>query len=152
VLVDGGSLLTYAGHYAVGDIIANMAPNLRYWWLCGVKHSGPSARLPGKWVFVEWKPILWFVKGGRRDNEFVSDMVTSQEVPTKDEHEWQQGTAEATYYIERLTAPGELVVDPFLGSGTTAIAAALSGRRAWGCELDEARADVARGRIVEALR
>lgn len=151
VLVDGGSLLCYVGHYAVGDVIDAVSEHLRFWWTCGVKHEGPSARLPGKWVFVEWKPILWFVKNGRRDTEYVADMVTSQQVPSKDEHEWQQGLGEATYYIERLTQPGELVVDPFLGSGTTLIAAAQASRKGWGCELDAQRADVARGRIAEAL-
>jgi len=33
------------------------------------------------------------------------------------------------YFIERLTEPGDLVYDPFSGRGTTAIEAALSGRR-----------------------
>lgn len=151
VLVDGGSMLCYVGHYAVGDVINAVSAHLRFWWTCGVKHEGPSARLPGKWVFVEWKPILWFVKNGRRDTEYVADMVTSTDVPSKAEHEWQQGIAEASYYIERLTQPGELVVDPFLGSGTTLIAAAKASRVGWGCELDQQRADVARGRIAEAF-
>lgn len=33
-------------------------------------------------------------------------------------------------HIEALTVPGELVLDPFAGSGSTALAAVLSGRRA----------------------
>lgn len=151
VLVDGGSLMCYAGHYAIGDIIAGMSRHLRFWWTCGVKHTGQSARLQGKCVFVEWKPILWFVKRCRRDGEYVADMVTSTDVPSKEEHEWQQGLHEAMYYIERLTSPGELVVDPFLGSGTTLVAAAKSGRRGWGCEVDASRYEVARGRLIEEL-
>ena len=39
--------------------------------------------------------------------------------------------------IELHTHPGELVVDPFLGSGTTAIAAYHAGRRCIGFERDE---------------
>jgi len=38
--------------------------------------------------------------------------------------------------IELLTAPGELVVDPYCGSGTTVLEAALSGRRAVGFDLN----------------
>jgi len=34
------------------------------------------------------------------------------------------------FFIERLTAPGDLVYDPFSGRGTTALEAALMGRRA----------------------
>lgn len=33
------------------------------------------------------------------------------------------------YFIERLTGPGDLVYDPFSGRGTTAVEAALAGRR-----------------------
>ncbi|HWI12792.1 MAG TPA: DNA methyltransferase, partial [Burkholderiales bacterium] len=33
------------------------------------------------------------------------------------------------YFIERLTAAGDLVYDPFSGRGTTAVEAALTGRR-----------------------
>lgn len=36
------------------------------------------------------------------------------------------------FFIERLSAPGEVVFDPFMGRGTTAIEAALAGRIPWG--------------------
>jgi DNA modification methylase len=39
--------------------------------------------------------------------------------------------------IEAVSGPGQLVLDPFLGSGTTAEAALLTGRRAVGCEVNE---------------
>lgn len=36
------------------------------------------------------------------------------------------------FFIERLTAPGDIVYDPFMGRGTTAIEAALRGRIPYG--------------------
>ncbi len=36
------------------------------------------------------------------------------------------------FFIERLTNPGDVVYDPFLGRGTTPLEAALLGRVAWG--------------------
>jgi DNA modification methylase len=41
-----------------------------------------------------------------------------------------------------VTAAGDIVLDPFLGSGTTLIAAEKSGRSGYGIELDPAYADV----------
>lgn len=41
-----------------------------------------------------------------------------------------------------VTSPGELVLDPFMGSGTTLLAAEKSGRIAAGIELDPAYVDV----------
>lgn len=40
------------------------------------------------------------------------------------------------FFIERLTAPGELVYDPFMGRGTTPLEAALLGRRAAGNDIN----------------
>lgn len=40
------------------------------------------------------------------------------------------------FFIERLTAPGDLVYDPFMGRGTTVIEAALLGRRPAGCDIN----------------
>jgi hypothetical protein len=40
------------------------------------------------------------------------------------------------FFIERLTQPGELVYDPFMGRGTTLLEAVLLGRRAAGCDIN----------------
>jgi hypothetical protein len=40
------------------------------------------------------------------------------------------------FFIERLTRPGDLVLDPFMGRGTTLIEAALLGRRAAGADIN----------------
>lgn len=41
-----------------------------------------------------------------------------------------------TTFITNSSQPGDLVMDPFLGSGTTAAACVVAGRRFWGCEVD----------------
>lgn len=51
----------------------------------------------------------------------------------------------------RVVAPGGLVLDPFAGSASTALAALRSGRRFLGFELDAAIADNARRRIAGPL-
>ena len=40
------------------------------------------------------------------------------------------------FFIERLTAPGEVVYDPFAGRGTTLLEAALMGRIPMGCDIN----------------
>jgi 16S rRNA G966 N2-methylase RsmD len=51
-------------------------------------------------------------------------------------HRWQQNQAVFEKLIERFTVSGDLVADPFAGSGTTLRAARALSRSAWGCDVD----------------
>ena len=51
------------------------------------------------------------------------------------------------WVIRHYTRPGDVVCDPFMGSGTTGVAALMEGRRFVGIELDASYFDIARKRI-----
>lgn len=53
-------------------------------------------------------------------------------------------------FVLATTAPGDLVVDPYLGAGTTACAAVLHGRRAAGAECVPRYVAIARERVALA--
>jgi site-specific DNA-methyltransferase (adenine-specific) len=53
------------------------------------------------------------------------------------------------YLIAKSSAPGELVLDPFAGSGTTCRAAKDLGRRFLGIEIDPTYAEIARRRVAD---
>jgi hypothetical protein len=40
------------------------------------------------------------------------------------------------FFIDRLTEPGDVVYDPFMGRGTTLVEAALTGRVPYGCDVN----------------
>ena len=102
-------------------------------------------------IKVKWKPMLWFVKGDfRRDREtWVDDLVQSTQ--EKDSHPWQQSVVEARYYIDTLTRKGELVVDPFCGGGTTAVAAKQLGRQWWTADRESVHVKTAMERLDDAI-
>lgn len=54
--------------------------------------------------------------------------------------------------VADFTRPGELICDPFMGSGTTGVAALLLGRRFVGIEQNERWFDLACRRVEEAYR
>ncbi|HMF96093.1 MAG TPA: site-specific DNA-methyltransferase [Vicinamibacterales bacterium] len=155
VLKDGGSLITYIAHHRLPEIVAMLqAAGLTFFWPLAITYDSPSpkARMREYGIVVEWKPLLWFVKGRfrcRDDMRWVADRVVSPD-REKRFHPWQQGIAPATYYIEALTRPGELVVDPFCGGGTTAVAAAHTRRRWITGDVDERAVWIARERIRQA--
>lgn len=148
-LKSGGSLMCYAGQYLLADILPRMTAHLRLWWVCCCQHTGKSARMTEYGIVVGWKPILWFVKETRGDKDtFVDDLIVSEK--EKDTHAWQQGLVDAVYYIEKLSRPGDVIIDPFCGGGTTAVAAKRLQRRWRTFEIDEAAAVKARKRIRDA--
>lgn len=55
-------------------------------------------------------------------------------------------------FIESHTNKGHIVMDPFMGSGTTGVACAKMGRKFIGIELDEEYFDIACRRIEEAYK
>jgi site-specific DNA-methyltransferase (adenine-specific) len=56
------------------------------------------------------------------------------------------------HLVRLVTPPGGLVLDPFMGSGSTGKAAILEGARFAGCDLDPAYLEIAAARIAYALR
>ncbi len=110
---------------------------------CGKPHH--QYRLNG-W----WKPILLFSNGPYQpETHWINRDVIHGDGLTKDHHEWEQGLREAQYLIENLTYENDLVVDPFLGSGTTAVAAKRSNRRFAGCDESIDAVNVSLSRLAQ---
>lgn len=53
------------------------------------------------------------------------------------------------HFIKTLTNPGDLVLDPFMGSGSTGVACANTGRNFIGFELDDGYFEVASKRLAQ---
>lgn len=69
----------------------------------------------------------------------------------KTEHPCQFPVGLVERLILALTNEGQLVFDPYLGTGTTGVAAAIHKRRIWGCEILSNYATIAQQRIAAAL-
>ena len=137
------------GHHAIPRVLELMRPHLNYWWMLGMRNTHKVVPLRGVGVYVHWLPLLWFVKAKRRSVQMVIDFVDFEK-SDKQYDDWQKGTEVPEYYIRKLTKPGDLIVDPMCGTGTTLVAAVRNGRRAWGCDKDAARLSIAKGRVSAA--
>jgi len=137
-LVVGGSLVAYSGQSHLPEVLDRVRPHLRYWWTLALLHHQTQS-IPGKYVAATWKPVLWFVRERRATQTMLIDSVQGgsarKTVPTGDDGSWAQGVEELAPIISGLTAPGDLIVDPFAGSGTVGLAALRYGRRFIGAEV-----------------
>jgi site-specific DNA-methyltransferase (adenine-specific) len=56
------------------------------------------------------------------------------------------------YFVRLITPPNGVVLDPFLGSGTTGVAAMLEGFRFVGVDMEKEYVDIAQKRIEFVLK
>lgn len=98
--------------------------------------------------------ILWGTNGPRdasKDNATYLDGVLRY-LPPMDRTHATQKPVELIEYLARIVKPGETILDPFMGSGTTGEACIRTGRKFIGIELDEVHFDNACRRIERALQ
>jgi hypothetical protein len=148
-LKPGGLLVAYSGQYTMPAALDRLRDaGLSWYWCYAVAHDGAFFRMNATHVQCGWKPLLVMRNGSGDLPNWHKDFVTdgSRE---KTGHEWQQAEAEAAYWIAELSRPDELVVDPFVGGGTTAAVCKQLGRRFVGCDIDAKAVDMSRDRIRE---
>lgn len=149
-LKPGALLVAYSGQYHLPEVMARLARRLDYQWLGWLATTGPQVAVHQRPIMSGGKPMLIFSNGPMtepfRSRRFF-DSIDS-EGRTRELHKWEQAEGPAAYYIEALTERGELVVDPFLGSGTFAWVASKLGRRVIGCDIDPAALDTAKRRLA----
>ena len=97
--------------------------------------------------------IIFAVKGkfcfpGHRPKDVVSfkKLSSSQMI-----HPTEKPVGLLASLITSVTKPGDLILDPFAGSGSTLVAAKKAGRRFVGIELDDEYFEKAQRRIEEAV-
>ena len=151
VLKPGGSCVVMCGQSYLPEILALMTPHLRYHWMCAyLTPGGQAVQLWQRKVNTFWKPLLWFTRDEYR-GEWIGD-VTRSAVNHNDKrfHDWGQ-SAGMLDVIERFTAAGSLVLDPFCGAGTTGVAALAVGRRFVGIDIDSTALRSTEARLSRAV-
>lgn len=137
VLVPGGSLLVMTGQAHLPKVIELLCvQGLTYGWTLCYSTPGASVQVHGRKVRSNWKPVLWFVKG-KWSGEYVNDVLDSDsQENAKDYHEWGQSVGGMAAIIEAFSVESDTILDPFLGAGSTAIAAVNAGRLFVGFDID----------------
>lgn len=148
VLVPGGFLVSYSGQTYLPSVIEALSEHLRYVWMMAQLSKGPKSIMRHVGFYSAWKPLLLFARSPFAPCPWGDDVIRGPG-PEKQAHDWQQSEYEASYCIGRFSKAGQLIADPFLGSGTSAVAAMKLGRRFIGADIDGAAISKALGRLRE---
>lgn len=148
ILKPSGVLVAMTGQYYLPQYIELLSENLAYRWTGAYLVSGQRNRNHGARVGTGWKPLLIFQRKDADVPEFLLDDVFASEGDDKAHHHWGQSESGMASIIDRFSRPGDLIVDPFLGGGTTGVVARDLGRRFIGCDVDAAAVSTARERLA----
>lgn len=157
-LKPGGSFAVFTDNIKVGDVWKHFQargtnPLQTVYWhkpnfmpqprqnFCSSVESLVFGRKEGK--------ILYWGGGGATPNFMSFPSVSEGKITSDTElHPTRKSVRVMEWIINKIAAPNSLVLDPFLGSGTTAVACKLLGRRCVAIEREEKWCRVA----VERLR
>jgi len=118
-------------------------------------NKGRGARAPHKGYFKhQCEYVLWATNGrcAKRETDGPLDGCFQESVRQADKHHVTGKPTALLRELVRCTDPGELVLDPFAGSGTTGVACLETGRRFLGIELSEPYCEIAARRLEAAER
>lgn len=90
-------------------------------------------------------------KTNRTDGSAGINPYAGSRAPTRNVHPTVKPTDLMRYLVRLVTPPQGVVLDPFMGSGSTGKAAVLEGFRFVGIEREERYLDIARARITHAV-
>jgi site-specific DNA-methyltransferase (adenine-specific) len=104
---------------------------------------------PNRWFMKDVELILMFRKGAAFSINDCSEKASCfYRNPTNKLHETEKPVPLLQKLIRASSQPGDVVLDPFMGSGSTLEAAKRLGRRSIGIDIDEKYCQVAAQRMA----
>jgi len=122
-----------------------------FWRGVTVWDKGAGARAPHKGYFRhQCEYVLWGTKGSvikcEHDGPFSGCIKAT--VLQSDKHHITGKPTAVMRELVRPVPPGGVILDPFAGSGTTGVAALLTGRRFIGIEREASYVEISRARLA----
>ena len=145
VLAPDGVMAVLIGQTHLPEVYRLLNGHRAYRWTACYLTDGPGYVSHPRKVQSNWKPLIIYGGGPR-----FADVVRSEgsDANAKSLHKWGQDYGAFHTIIERLTTRGQTVVDPFMGSGTTLLAARALGRHTIGCDTEPEHVAVACERVA----
>lgn len=161
VMKPGGSMVVFMAVIKVESIIAQAVKHGFYYKTTGTWHKqNPMPRNMNLHFVNSTDSWIYFTYGARvgtfnNEGKVVHDYFESPVTPKSErrygKHPTQKPIALMDFFVEKLSNPGDLVLDPFMGSGSSGVSAIRNGRRFIGIELEETYYDIATNRIQDEL-
>jgi site-specific DNA-methyltransferase (adenine-specific) len=144
----GGVLLAYTGFMYLNEVFRMLEQHLTWHWQEIIIHDSHGQLVHSRNVINKYRSVLGYVKGTASFPAAITDVIYGSG-PEKTHHPWQQNLGEFEELLEYVTEPNDLVVDPFGGGFTTAVACYNLGRRCISCDVDQLAVEGGRERLAQ---
>jgi len=157
ILNKNGSIIIFCSYRFIGNIIEALeqsgliVKDILEW-----RKTNPMPRNINRRYVQDTEFAIWAIKNGAKwifnkpNNEpYLRAQFSAPVVAGKERT--QHPTQKSLFVMEKLinihTNPGDIILDPFMGSGTTGVAALKNGRRFIGIELEDKYFDLSVNRL-----
>lgn len=154
VLKDGGHCYVMTNHVNLVNIL-NVFIGSGFHFIKSLIWDKQN-KIVGTYYMSQFEYILFFRKGKgvKINNCGTSDILSFPNKKTKDEngknlHDTEKNVDLMEVLVNNSSQEGEIVLDPFMGIGSTGIAAVRNNRRFIGIEIDEKYYNIAVQRITK---
>jgi len=161
VLKDKGALLMFMSIMKVETIINEALDAGFYYKTVGIWHkTNPMPRNMNLHFVNSTESWLYFINHGTTGtfnnegkpvHDFIETATISKSEHDLSKHPTQKPVKLLEHFVKLLSNKGDVVLDPFMGSGSTGVATEHLNRKFIGIELNEEYCNIAKQRIKEKL-
>ena len=151
------------------EVYRVLEKNSHFYLFCDPETAFVAKPIAESVGFKFWKPLVWdkkaigmgyhyraryefilfFEKGKRRLHDLgIADILEAKRIRNGYPTETPPEVSEVL--LRQSTSPGDIVLDPFMGSGSAGVAAVRSGRRFAGNDIADGSLTLARQRLLDA--
>lgn len=159
VLKKRGTLILFMSIIKVESVIKLAERNKFYYKTTGIWHkTNPMPRNMNLQFVNSIECWLYFINEGtsgtfNNQGKVIHDFLESSVCPISEKkfgkHPTQKPLSVMKRLVEYTTNEGDVVLDPFMGSGSTCVACSMLGRQSIGIEINEQYYNIARARIKQ---
>jgi len=162
ILRKRGSLLLFMSLMKIESIINLAEENNFYYKTVGIWHkTNPMPRNMNLHFVNSTEAWVYFVNEGttgtfNNDSKVLHDFIESS-LTTKNEkkfgkHPTQKPLSVLNHFTKVLSNEGDVVCDPFMGSGSTGVSCEINNRKFLGIELEKEYYDISKNRIQDIAK
>ena len=154
-LKEEGGMIVMTGQKYIPEIFKLMKSNsVHYcWMLAYLMLDENTKKSVNKDIHAEnyWKPLFLFRKDCSKQKKFKDIIRCPKDNNDKKYHPWGQNIKAFEEIIEMMTDKDDFILDPFMGGGTTLLAALNKKRKFIGFDIDQNYVQIVNERIIRKL-